>query len=256
MSANTNKNTHHEAKSLMPEHIAIIMDGNGRWAKKNNLTRFAGHRQGVDTVRKITRECGNIGIKYLTLFTFSSENWLRPPAEVNALMTLLTSTMRKEIKNLHENNVRFNTIGDLDTLPEKVKTELKESIEHTRNNTGLMLVLALNYGGRQEIVRAVKKAAQAVADKSLHPEELTVSTFQKFLGSADLPDPDLLIRTGGDLRISNFMLWQIAYTELYVTKTYWPDFDTAYLHEAIDSFQQRERRFGKLSEQVYENHPH
>lgn len=256
MTANTNKNFHRGTKSLIPEHIAIIMDGNGRWAKEKNLPRFAGHRQGVNTVREITRECGNIGIKYLTLFTFSSENWLRPPSEVNALMKLLTSTMRKEIKNLHENNVRFNTIGDLDTMPKKVKTEVKESIEFTRNNTGLMLVLALNYGGRQEIVKAVQKAAQAVADKSLRPEELTVTRFQNFLGSSDLPDPDLLIRTGGDLRISNFMLWQIAYTELYVTKTYWPDFNTDCLHKAIDSFQQRERRFGKLSEQVYEKQPH
>ncbi len=254
-SASTNNNQR-SGEDNIPRHIAIIMDGNGRWAKEKNLPRFAGHKEGVNTVREITRECGKIGVDFLTLFTFSSENWLRPPTEVNALMKLLTNTMRREIKNLHENNVRFNAIGDTDKLPDQVKTGLQESIEFTKNNTGLTLVLALNYGGRQEIVNAVQKAAQAVADKKIQPKDLTISGFQAFLGSSELPDPDLLIRTGGDLRISNFMLWQIAYTELYVTRTFWPAFDLECLHHAIESYKQRERRYGKISEQIQEVEHH
>ena len=250
-SASTNNNQR-SGEDNIPRHIAIIMDGNGRWAKEKNLPRFAGHREGVNTVREITRECGKMGVDFLTLFTFSSENWLRPPTEVNALMKLLTNTMRREIKNLHENNVRFNAIGDTDKLPEQVKSDLQESIEYTKNNTGLTLVLALNYGGRQEIVNAVQKVAQAVADKKLQPKDLTISGFQAFFGSSELPDPDLLIRTGGDLRISNYMLLQIAYTELYVTRTYWPAFDLECLHHAIESYKQRERRYGKISEQIQE----
>ena len=243
-------------ENITPKHIAIIMDGNGRWAKKNNLPRFAGHREGVNTVRDITKECGKLGIEFLTLFTFSSENWLRPLKEVNALMKLLAHTLGNEIKNLNQNNVRFSTIGDIEKLPDLVKSKLKESIKITQNNTGLNLILALNYGGKQEIITAVKRVAKALADNSLKLEELTIPSFEKFLWTADIPNPDLLIRTGGDLRISNFMLWQIAYTELYVTDTYWPDFNTKCLHKAINNYKNRERRFGKLIKKSEEEYYH
>tara|TARA_B100000700_G_scaffold324469_1_gene430700 strand:- start:201 stop:923 length:723 start_codon:yes stop_codon:yes gene_type:complete len=236
--------------SKIPKHIAIIMDGNGRWAKAKGLPRIAGHKEGVNTVRKITEKCGEIGVKHLTLFTFSSENWNRPKAEVTALMTLLTGTLRKEIKNLDQNNVRFSTIGDLSKLPKKAQREIDESIEMTKNNSGLNLILALNYGGKQEIINATKAIALDIQNGKLNPENINDEILNQKLYTKNIPDPDLLIRTGGDYRISNFMLWQLAYTELHISSCFWPDFDEDKLLKVIDDFQSRERRFGKTSEQI------
>ena len=226
------------------------MDGNGRWAKSKGLPRFAGHKEGVSTVRHITEKCGQIGIKYLTLFTFSSENWNRPKTEVSALMTLLTATLRKEIKKLNKNNVRFSTIGDIRKLPKKAQKEIAESIDFTKKNTGLNLILALNYGGKQEIVNATKLLAADIENGNLSSEDIDEQLFKSKLYTYNIPDPDLLIRTGGDYRISNFMLWQLAYSELYVTSCFWPDFNENQLMNAINEYQSRERRFGKTSEQI------
>lgn len=234
----------------VPNHIAIIMDGNGRWAKSKGLPRFAGHKEGVNTVRKITEKCGKIGVNYLTLFTFSSENWNRPKAEVTALMTLLTGTLRKEIKNLDKNNVRFSTIGEISKLPQKAQKEINESIDLTKSNTGLNLVLALNYGGKQEILNATNEIIKDINNGKIKSEEITEELFNSKLYTNLIPDPDLLIRTGGDYRISNFMLWQLAYTELHITPFFWPDFTENELLKAINEFNSRERRFGKTSEQV------
>lgn len=232
----------------IPAHIAIIMDGNGRWAKQRSLPRFAGHREGINSVREITRICGEIGIRHLTLYTFSTENWARPKAEVSALMQLLLTSIRKEIKNLHENNVRLTTIGSFQDLPKSARKGIEEGIEITKNNTGLNLNLALSYGSRQEIIQAIKHIAEMVDSGKLKIDDIDQKQFEKLLYTNNIPDPDLLIRTGGEFRVSNFLLWQIAYTEIFVTDTYWPAFREKELLEAIVEFQSRERRFGKVAE--------
>jgi len=230
----------------LPQHIAIIMDGNGRWAKQRSLPRIAGHREGVSSVREITRVCGEIGIKHLTLYTFSTENWERPESEVSALMKLLLSTIRKEVKNLHENNVKLTTIGDFEGLPKSSRQGIREGIELTQNNTGLNLNLALNYGSRQEILNAVREIARDVDSGKVKAEELNTDSIEKHLYTKNMPDPDLLIRPGGENRVSNFLLWQIAYTEIFVTETYWPAFREKELLDAILNYQNRDRRFGRL----------
>ena len=234
----------------VPRHIAIIMDGNGRWAKERGLPRIAGHREGINSVREITRICGEIGVKYLTLFTFSTENWIRPKREVKALMTLLLSTIKKEIKELHKNNVKFSTIGDISILPKSTEKGIKEGIELTFNNSGLNLILALNYGSRQEILSAVNNIISDINKKDIEIDSIDENIFSSYLYTSNCPDPDLLIRTSGELRISNFLLWQSAYTEMYLTDTYWPSFRENELFQAILDFQNRERRFGKTSEQL------
>jgi len=234
----------------VPKHIAIIMDGNGRWAKEKGLPRIAGHREGINSVRDITRICGEIGVKYLTLYTFSTENWNRPKKEVKALMKLLLNTIKNEIKKLHKNNVKFSTIGNISSLPEGTINGIKEGIDLTINNTGLNLILALNYGSRQEILEAVRKIIDEIKKGELDNTSIDQNVFSSFLDTKNYPDPDLLIRTSGELRISNFLLWQCAYTEMYLTNTYWPAFREEDLFKAILNFQDRERRFGKTSEQI------
>ena len=234
----------------MPRHIAIIMDGNGRWAKKRGLPRVAGHKRGVDTVKDIVKACVQLGVKYLTLYTFSTENWKRPKDEVSTLMRLLVSTLRREVDELNENDVRLATIGELSALPVEVQNELEDSIQKTKNNNALVLNLALNYSGRWELLNAIKKIAQLTADGSLNVDEINEEYIARFLNTCDIPDPDLLIRTSGEFRVSNFLLWQIAYTEFFITDVYWPEFSRQNLYEAIRSFQKRERRFGKVSEQL------
>ncbi len=234
----------------IPNHIAIIMDGNGRWAKEKGLPRIAGHREGINSVREITKICGKIGVKYLTLYTFSTENWNRPKKEVNALMSLLLSTIKIEVKELHKNNVKFSTIGDLSFLPKNTESGLNEGIDLTKNNTGLNLVLALNYGSRQEIIDSVIGIVNKVKSGEIDIDLIDETLFSSFLYTKNFPDPDLLIRTSGELRISNFLLWQCAYTEMYLTNTYWPSFREEDLFSAILDFQNRERRYGKISEQV------
>ena len=234
----------------IPNHIAIIMDGNGRWAKEKGLPRIAGHREGINSVREITKICGEIGVKYLTLYTFSTENWNRPKKEVNALMSLLLSTIKIEVKELHKNNVKFSTIGDLSFLPKNTESGLNEGIDLTKNNTGLNLVLALNYGSRQEIIDSVISIVNKVKSGEIDIDLIDETLFSSFLYTKNFPDPDLLIRTSGELRISNFLLWQCAYTEMYLTNTYWPSFREEDLFSAILDFQNRERRYGKISEQV------
>ena len=234
----------------IPKHVAIIMDGNGRWAKERFLPRLAGHREGINSVRDITRICGKIGVEYLTLYTFSKENWKRPPAEVSALMTLLLRTIKKEVKGLHENNVKFSVIGDLEMLPTSTKNGLQEGVTLTSKNTGLNLSLALNYGSRQEIIKAVQSLAREVRDGFLKPEEIDEELFSSNLYTKVIPDPDLMIRTSGESRLSNFLLWQSAYTEIYMTNIYWPDFREEELMKAIKNYQNRERRYGKVSDQI------
>jgi undecaprenyl diphosphate synthase len=234
--------------ATLPEHIAIIMDGNGRWAKQRSLPRFAGHREGINSVREITRICGEIGIKHLTLYTFSKENWARPQTEVSALMKLLLTSIRKEIKNLHENDVKLTTIGAFQDLPKSARKGIEEGIEITKDNTGLNLNLALSYGSRQEIMQAIKHIAKMVDSGSLKVDDINQENFENLLYTNKMPDPDLLIRTGGEFRVSNFLLWQIAYTEIFVTETFWPAFREIELLEAIKDFQSRERRFGKVAE--------
>ena len=234
----------------LPEHIAIIMDGNGRWAKQRLLPRVAGHREGINTVREITRVCGEIDIKYLTLYTFSAENWNRPKNEVSALMKLLLSTLRIEIKILNKNNVRLSAIGTIEELSTDARKEIEDGIELTKNNTGLNLILALSYGSRQEILCAVKKIAGKVQDGSMNPDSITLKTISSHFYGPNIPDPDLLIRTGGEFRLSNFLLWQIAYSELFVSSSFWPSFRENELLETVHEFQLRERRFGKVSEQL------
>ena len=234
----------------IPEHIAIIMDGNGRWANSRSLPRIAGHKEGINSVREITRICGEIGVKYLTLYTFSTENWKRPPMEVRALMTLLLKTINIEIIELNKNNVRFTIIGDLGVLPSDTSMALQNGIELTKENDGLNLCLALNYGSRQEIIEAIKLFAIQVKEESIDPHDITENKFSQLLYTKDIPDPDLLIRTSGECRLSNFLLWQSAYTEILMTDTLWPAFRENELMDAILDFQSRERRFGKVSEQV------
>ena len=234
----------------IPKHIAIIMDGNGRWAKERSLPRIAGHKEGVNSVREITRACGEIGVKHLTLYTFSTENWRRPKTEVSALMTLLLKTISTEVKELHKNNVRFTAIGDLKKLPKSTQQGIFDGIEITKNNTGLNLCLALNYGSRQEMVSAVQAIAKKVKKGDLKLDEIDETIFSNTLSTSDMPNPDLLIRTSGECRLSNFLLWQCAYSEILMTKTFWPAFREDALIEAILEYQSRERRFGKVSEQV------
>jgi len=234
----------------IPKHIAIIMDGNGRWAKKRGLPRVAGHKRGVDTVKDIVEACAEIGVKYLTLYTFSTENWKRPKEEVSTLMRLLLNSLRDRVDELCENDIRLTTIGDTDSLPYEVQKQLKADIERTKNNKKMILNLALSYSGRWEIIEAVKKISRAVEKGDLKPDEINEQLFSKFLTTKDLPDPDLVIRTSGEFRVSNFLLWQIAYSEFVITDIYWPDFNRHHLYESIRAFQKRERRFGKVSEQI------
>jgi undecaprenyl diphosphate synthase len=236
--------------NTIPRHIAIIMDGNGRWAKERCLPRIAGHREGINSVREITKICGEIGVEYLTLYTFSTENWSRPKREVKALMTLLLSTIKKEIKELHKNDVKFSTIGDISILPKGTIRGIEEGVKLTFNNSGLNLVLALNYGSRQEILSAVNNIVLDINKGSLNSNLIDENIFSSYLDTNNCPDPDLLIRTSGELRISNFLLWQSAYTEMYLTNTYWPSFRKNELFTAIIDFQSRQRRFGKTSEQL------
>ena len=230
----------------LPGHIAIIMDGNGRWAKKRGLPRTIGHKAGVSAVKRIVRASGNLGIKYLTLFTFSSENWNRPRYEVSALMRLLYEATRDELEELHENNVKFMTTGCIENFPKQQYEILEEATEKTKNNTGLVLNLALNYGGRDEIIEAVRSIVNDVIKGSIKPEDINEKLFSSYLFTSGIPDPDLLIRTSGEMRISNFLLWQTSYTELYITSTLWPDFDEDDFYTSILEFQSRERRFGKI----------
>jgi len=233
-------------KNDIPEHIAIIMDGNGRWAKAKKLPRIAGHRKGAEVVKSIVSCCDDLGVKFLTLYTFSTENWKRPEKEINFLMGLLSWFLDKEISNLKKNNARFLTIGNIEKLPKKAREVIAKAKEQTRNNTGLNLVLALNYGARLEIIDAVKSIAGDIQDKQLTVDELNEEIFSSYLYTAGIPDPDLLIRTSGEMRLSNFLLWQLSYSELYVTDKLWPDFDETEFKLAIDSFQKRKRRFGGI----------
>lgn len=235
------------SRSYLPAHIAIIMDGNGRWAKKRGLPRTIGHRQGVKAVKKVVRIAGEIGIKYLTLYTFSTENWKRPKQEISAIMRLLEETTREELSELLENNVRLIATGDIEKLPQTRRDVLVDAIEKTTKNTGLVLNLALNYSGRSEIIEAVREIAREVAAGRIEPETIDDQLFVRYLQTNGLPDPDLLIRTSGEMRISNFLLWQTSYTELYVTDVLWPDFTEDDFLRAILNFQNRERRFGKVS---------
>ena len=226
------------------------MDGNGRWAKEHNKPRIFGHKNGVLSVRNIVEGAGEIGLKYLTLYAFSTENWNRPKVEITALMQLLVATLSKEFSALNKNNVRLLAIGDLKSLPSDCEKELLKAIENTKNNTGLSLVLALSYSSRWEIVNAVKKITTDVAENRLSIEDINEEIFKNYIETSSIPDPELLIRTSGELRISNFLLWQIAYSELYFTEKLWPDFNKNDLFEAIVNYQKRERRFGKTSEQL------
>jgi undecaprenyl diphosphate synthase len=234
----------------LPQHIGIIMDGNGRWARKRGLPRIAGHNAGIESVRKIVEACGELGVKVLTLFTFSRENWKRPPTEVSALMKLLLTTINREINDLMKKNVKIICIGSLEDLPKKTYESMRSAIEKTAHNTGLILNLALSYGSRDEIKRALIEIAQKVQAGTLQPEQIDDTLIASHLQTRDLPDPDLIIRTSGEFRISNFLLWQMAYAEIYVTKTLWPDFRKADLIKAIENYLGRERRFGKVTEQV------
>ena len=235
-------------KECIPSHIAIIMDGNGRWARQRGLIRIRGHEKGTESVREITRECAKKHLKQLTLYAFSSENWKRPKREVNLLMKLLKEYLIKERKEIEENNIRLTAIGRINELPEDVQRELAISMEESKNNTGMVLCLALNYGGRTEIVDAAKEIMRKVKEGKLRLDEITEETFREHMYMPDMPDPDLLIRTGGEMRISNFLLWEVSYAELWVTPVYWPDFRKTHLEEAIRDYANRERRFGGLIE--------
>ena len=237
-------------KTGIPQHIAIIMDGNGRWATERNQPRSYGHQAGVETVRRITSECTRLGVKYLTLYTFSTENWNRPSDEVAALMGLVLSSLEDEI--FMKNNVRFRVIGDIKRLPENVQQKLQETMDHTAQNDAMTMVVALSYSSRWEITEAVRQLAAKAANGEVNPQDIDEQTVSDAMTTAFMPDPDLLIRTGGELRISNYLLWQIAYSELYFCDTYWPDFDEEALHKAIADYQGRQRRFGKTEAQVEE----
>ena len=234
----------------LPKHIAIIMDGNGRWAKRRGMPRVFGHRNGVKSVREATEAAAEIGVKYLTLYAFSTENWSRPQMEVTALMELLVDTIKKEVKTLNKNSIRLQAIGDISKLPKRSHKALMQAIEDTKENTRMTLVLALNYSAKWEILDAVKQLAAAAKNGDVDPKDIDDQMFSNSLSTKGIPDPELLIRTSGETRISNFLLWQIAYAELYFTETLWPDFRKDNLYKAILNFQNRERRFGKTSEQV------
>ncbi|MCX8094348.1 MAG: isoprenyl transferase [Candidatus Goldbacteria bacterium] len=230
----------------IPVHIAIIMDGNGRWAKKRNLPRIFGHREGAKSVREITKACAEIGVKYLTLFAFSTENWKRPDNEIKFLMNLLNDYLKKEEKTLLKNNIKFDTIGDISKLPEKIQKKINRLKKITKNCKRMTLILALNYGARNEITNTVKKISSLVKKGKLKISEIDESIISKNLYTSKYPDPDLLIRTSGEIRVSNFLLWQIAYTELYISKVLWPDFRKKELYKAIHEYEKRERRYGGL----------
>ena len=234
----------------IPRHIAIIMDGNGRWAKRQGMARMFGHRQGVETVHRITEAAAELGVEYLTLYAFSTENWNRPKEEVDALMVLLVDTIVKETPTLMKNNISLQTIGDLSRLPQATRNKFLECIEQTSQNTGLTLVIALSYSARWEIIEATKRIASAVKDGHLLLEDINEEVLSNYMTTAQMPDPDLLIRTSGELRISNFLLWQLAYSELYFTNCLWPEFTNEEFYHAIVDYQHRERRFGKTSEQI------
>ncbi len=234
----------------LPNHVAVIMDGNGRWAKSRGAARIFGHRNAIKAVREVTEGCAELGISYLTLYAFSTENWGRPQAEVDGLMELLVFTIRRELKTLENNNVRLKTIGDISSLPGKCQNELMDAIEETKNNSGLILILALNYSGRWELTQAAKKIAKDVESGKLKADDVTSFELESNLLTSSFPDPELLIRTSGEMRISNFLLWQLAYTELYFTDKLWPDFRRVDLHDALKAYEKRERRFGKISEQI------
>jgi undecaprenyl diphosphate synthase len=237
-------------KKHLPRHIAIIMDGNGRWAKEQGQDRLFGHFHGVESVRNIVEGCAELGIEYLTLYAFSTENWDRPEYEVVGLMELLVSTIRKEVESLHKNNIRLHVIGDMNMLPDYAKKELNEALSFTKNNTGLNLIMALSYSGRWELLNAVKSIAREVKKGELTVEDINQDTLQQHLVTSEFPDPELMIRTSGEFRISNFLLYQLAYAELYFTNVRWPDFRKDDLYEAIINYQGRQRRFGKTGDQV------
>ncbi len=240
-------------KQKLPKHIAIIMDGNGRWAKQKGKLRVFGHKNGVKAVRDTVEGCAELGVKVLTLYAFSSENWNRPKAEVDILMNLLVSSLKKELKMLQDNNIKLQAIGNLEKLPKKAKKELKEVIDLTKNNTHLVLNLAISYSSKEEIVNAFKKISKKIVNNELSIEEIDENIINNHLYTRNLPDVDLVIRTSGEKRISNFLLWQIAYAELYFTDLFWPDFRKTHLKDAIIDYQQRERRFGKTSDQLKNN---
>lgn len=234
----------------IPRHIAVIMDGNGRWAKAKGRMRIFGHQAGVESVRDITEACAELGVEYLTLYTFSTENWGRPNDEVSALMQILVQSLRKETRRLNENNVRLQAIGQIERFPELCQNELREAIALTKGNTRLQLNLALSYSGRWDITQAVRKIAERARNGEINPADIDDAMISSELVTAGIPDPDLIIRTSGEMRISNFLLWQLAYSELYITDAFWPDFRRDELYKAIQSYQKRERRFGKVSEQI------
>jgi len=234
----------------LPKHIAVIMDGNGRWAKKYGKPRIFGHKNGVKAVREVTEACAEIGVAYLTLYAFSTENWSRPKVEVNALMGLLVETLKKEISTLNENNIRLEAIGDLTKLPKRTYDALINGIENTKDNKRMTLVLALNYSSKWEIIEATRQIAEKVKSEQIESNQITPELFENHLSTRNIPDPELMIRTSGENRISNFLLWQIAYAELHFSDLYWPEFRKENLYEAILDYQNRERRFGKISEQL------
>jgi len=233
-------------KTMVPQHIAIIMDGNGRWAKQRGLLRIFGHKQGAKVAKNIIRACDKAGVRFLTLYTFSTENWKRPKPEVNFLMQLLEKSLKKEVQNLMENNVRFMTIGRINGLPKKVQQVMQGIKEKTKKNTGFTLILAFNYGGRLELVDAALSLAKDIKSGRIPPDKVNEEIFSQYLYTKGIPDPELLIRTSGEMRLSNFMPWQLCYSELYVTKKFWPDFTEADLKQAIEDYKNRERRFGAV----------
>jgi len=237
-----------QSRGQLPTHVAAIMDGNGRWAQQRNRPRFVGHREGVNSVRDVTEACAQLGVRYLTLYTFSTENWNRPSTEVNALMKLLIRTIERERQTLLENDVRLRTIGDISMLPDACQRELDETQARTEGNERLTLTLALSYSGQWDLVQAMRAIARDVQAGRLEPEAIDEAVIARHLATADMPDPDLLIRTGGEYRLSNFLLWQSAYTELYITEQFWPDFRRDELYAAIREFQDRDRRFGRVDE--------
>lgn len=239
-------------KEKLPRHIAIIMDGNGRWAQSRGNMRMFGHQNGVESVRQVVECAGELGVEYLTLYAFSTENWNRPRAEVDALMGLMVTSIQNETENLHKNNVRLSAIGEIGDLPEGVKEQLQNAIDYTAENTGLNLVIALSYSGRWEITAAVKKILEDVKNGELDAAHIDSCVIETYLNTCNIPDPELLIRTSGERRVSNFMLWQLAYTELYFTPVLWPDFRKKDLYEAIIDFQRRERRFGRVKKKLGE----
>jgi undecaprenyl diphosphate synthase len=241
---------HRLIKEKLPHHLAIIMDGNGRWAARRSLDRVAGHQKGAESVRAVVRASREIGIPYLTLFAFSSENWSRPREEVEALMVLLKNYLDTELQEMLDNNIRFLAIGELARLPREVLTTLQETMKKTLAATGMTLTLALSYGGRDDILQAMRRIMSHCQDGNLAPKDINENLFSKYLWTTNLPDPDLLVRTSGEMRISNFFLWQLAYTEIYVTSTLWPDFDKEELIQALLNYQDRERRFGLTSDQI------